>query len=381
MYLERLRIRHFRNLESQELELPPGGVGIVGDNAQGKSNLLEAIYYLETFRSFRGSPDARLVRFGEDLFRLEGTLAAGPSEAPAPGGREELEVSAAYQRSSKTKKVSVAGDAVDRLGDAVGLLGAVIFTPDDVRIVTDGPQERRRFLNVVLCLNDPEYLRHLQRFRQVLSQRNAALRDGPRGPDLASWDGILIRTGAALTAARARWLGEAEASFAEYCREVSGEGGCGLRYEPGIPGVTEGGTAEEVEAIYRRGLDASRERELRQGTTVVGPHRDEVAMTVPSSSGDRDLRAYGSGGQRRTAALALRLLEADSVRSARAREPLLLLDDVFAELDEARSARVLELLDRAAVGQVILTAPKEGDVRFRRDRLPRWTIRAGEVTT
>lgn len=139
-------------------------------------------------------------------------------------------------------------------------------------------------------------------------------------------------------------------------------------------------TVEDIAEAYRDTLAGSAERERRMGTTVVGPHRDELVLRLEDEGDDLDLREYGSGGQRRTAALALRLVEARTIREVRGKEPLILLDDVFAELDARRSERILELMEREETGQVLLTAPKESDVRIRRDRLPRWHISGGRVT-
>jgi DNA replication and repair protein RecF len=137
---------------------------------------------------------------------------------------------------------------------------------------------------------------------------------------------------------------------------------------------------EDVAAVYRQALESSWERDVRARSTVVGPHRDDLEVVLEGSRGPLDARNFGSGGQWRTAALALRLVEASTIRDRRGRSPLVLVDDVFAELDEGRSERALELLEREEMGQVILTAPKSSDVRFRGDTLPRWRIAAGRIT-
>ncbi len=155
-----------------------------------------------------------------------------------------------------------------------------------------------------------------------------------------------------------------------------------MEYRPDIA-LEEAEAARDeatVAEAYRQALAGSAERERRQGYTVVGPHRDEVAFAVCDGGDGLDVRDFGSGGQRRTTALALRLVEADTVRRAREQEPVILLDDVFAELDEGRGRRILELIEEEEPGQVILTAPKESDVRLRRDVLPRWRIENGKVT-
>jgi len=371
--LKRIGLRHFRNLGIQDLEFPAEGVAIVGDNAQGKSNLLEAIYYLETFRSFRGARDDQLLAFGEGVFRVVGTLAPDSVED------RSVEVAAAFEKRGKRKKVTVDGSEPERLGDALGRLAAVVFSPADVELVSAGPSERRRFLDIVLSLARPGYLLALQDFRKILARRNAALKDGQSGAAVGAWDRGLVRSGAEVMLERGGWIAERCGAFREYYAAVSGGAGARMTYRPnvGAPGAT---SVEELADAYREALIGSADRERRAATTVVGPHRDEMVLRLEDQGDDLDLRDYGSGGQRRTAALALRLVEARTIRETRGQEPLILLDDVFAELDTGRSERVLELMEREETGQVVLTAPKESDVRIRRDVLPRWHVVDGRVS-
>jgi len=371
--LTRLAIRHFRNLGNQDLELPPEGVAVVGNNAQGKSNLLEAIYYIETFRSFRGARDEQLVAFGEGVFRVVGTM------VPEGGDGRAVQVAAAFEKKGKRKKVAVDGSEPERVGDALGRLAAVVFSPSDVELVSGGPGERRRFLDIVLSLSEPGYLHALQEFRRILQRRNASLKDGLPGAVVMAWDQGLVRSGAAVMKARKEWVEDRCGAFREYYAAVSGGLGARMAYRPGM--ALDGATsAEDMAEAFRDELAESVDRERRMGTTLVGPQRDEVVLRLEDEGDDLDLRDYGSGGQRRTAALALRLVEARTIREVRGQEPLILLDDVFAELDERRSERVLELMEREETGQVLLTAPKEGDIRIRRDRLPRWHIEGGKVS-
>ncbi|MBI4520922.1 MAG: DNA replication and repair protein RecF [Gemmatimonadetes bacterium] len=373
MVLKQLVVHHFRNLGKQELEFPGLGVAIVGENAQGKTNLLESIYYLEVFRSFRGASDEQLVAFGEEVFRVSGSVATDSSRGGA------TEVAAAYDRRARRKKVSVNGELAPRIGDALGHLGAVFFSPGDVGVVSDGPAARRRFLDIALSLQARAYLRALVQYRQTLSQRNAALRDGAGPAAVGAWDDGFVRAGAQVVEARRAWISRWSSAFAEYYEAISGGAPAAMSYAPGF--VLDGAVGEaEVGEVLRRALAATAPRERRAGTTVSGPHRDDVELTMDGPRGGTlEMRVYASAGQRRTAALALRLVEAACIRERRGGEPVLLLDDVFAELDAGRSERVLELLDRDETGQVILTAPKASDVRLRADTLARWSIRDGRV--
>jgi DNA replication and repair protein RecF len=369
--LKTVRIRHFRNLAVQELEVPPEGVAIVGENAQGKTNFLESIYYLETFRSFRGARDEEALAFGEDVFRVGAAL---------QDDRGVVELSAAFQRQGKRKKVTVNGNEPDRFADAVGRVAAVVFSPADVSVVSEGPGERRRYLDILLSLNVAGYLVALQRFRQVLAQRNASLREGRTRAEVEAWNGALIESGAAVMQKRLHWVSDYCGAFSLCHEAVSGGQRARLGYEPSVR-LHGASSAEDLQQAYQEALADSAHQERRLGVTAVGPHRDELAVHAEEGEEEwLDVRRFGSGGQRRTAAFALRIVEAQTIRAARRTEPLVLLDDLFAELDAGRSERVLEYIERQESGQVILTAPKESDIRFRSGSLPRWCIRKGRLS-
>jgi DNA replication and repair protein RecF len=367
-----IRLRQFRNFAELELVFPPAGVALIGDNGAGKTNLLEAIYYLEIFRSFRGASDVQLVRFDAAAFHVRGRFGA-------PAG-DEREVVAGYEPRTQRKRVAVDGVEPERIGAAIGHAGAVIFSPSDVAIVAGAPGERRRFLDIVLSLESAAYLGALQRYRAALRQRNALLRRGASAAELAAWTTGLVEPGALVTAARAAWVARHAAAYAERYRHISG-GACGaLHFRPALP-LSEGeaSDATHVADVFEAELQRTAVRERERGMTLVGAHRDDLGLTLASAGGAIELREFGSGGQQRTAAIALRLVEAAAVRARRGAAPTVLLDDVFAELDAARSQRLLELLEAEQHGQYILTAPKETDVRLRAGDLVRWRIHAGQV--
>ena len=366
--LDRLIVRNFRNFRELRLDLPEAGAMIIGPNGSGKTNLLEAIYYLEVFRSFRGSRDADLVRFGEDVFRIEGTIRQD-------AGTEEL--AAAFQRTGRRKKVERDGVEVDRIADALGAFGAVVFDLDDAGLVSGSPGRRRRFVDILLSLVVPGYLEELQLYRAVLAQRNEALRAG-RDNVVEAWTEGLIIPGAKLMAARDGWSRRRAEAFRGYHEQISGGAGASLVYETRLAAPQD---EDSWEDRFRKGLEASGARDFRRGFTTVGPHRDDLAIRaeVDGDGPERDLRSFGSGGQNLTAAIALRLTEADSLREANGRDPVYLLDDVFAELDRDRAERVFRLLDEGRSGQVFFTAPKPADLPFRDGALAHWRIRNGTI--
>ena len=378
MILRELELRHFRNLGIQELHFPPEGVAVIGDNAQGKTNLLEAIYYLESFRSFRGAGDSELTAFTEDVFHLRGYV---------DGGRPAT-VSAGFDRKRKKKKVSVDGSHAARISAALGRLGAVVFSPADVDLVSGGPGLRRRFLDIVLSLNRKGYVESLTAYRKALAQRNAALKSDAAPLAVRAWDEALIDSGATVTCLRHEWAAAWADPFTAYCTAISGNDPVGMAYRsdlgaPGdCPALEDGAFGTEEGAVrdrFRARLDGNWETDMRRRATTPGPHRDDLLLTIASNGRSLPARTYGSGGQRRTAVLALRLTEAATIRRNRGAEPILLLDDAFAELDEVRSGRIMKLLREEGTGQVILTAPKESDVQLRGPSLPRWRIRAGVI--
>ncbi|MBI4545116.1 MAG: DNA replication and repair protein RecF [Gemmatimonadetes bacterium] len=370
-----LRLRQFRNFAELDLTLPAGGVALIGDNGSGKTNFLEAIYYLEIFRSFRGAREEQLVRFGADAFHVRGRF-----EDRATGGVRE--VTAAFERRGRRKRVTLDQVEPDRLADAIGRIGLVIFSPSDVALVAGGPAERRRFLDILLSLNRTGYLTALQRYRHILRQRNALLREGAPSAVVAAWDPGLVEAGARIIEARAAWLAAYAEAFARCYAAIAGGAAARLHYLPGVPVDRASGAAAagpDIAAAFHLALERNTARERERGVTLAGPHRDDLLMALEGNGASLDLREFGSGGQQRTAAIALRLVEAETVRQERGREPLTLLDDVFAELDPGRSRRLLELLEAGTRGQVILTAPKPSDLEPHRAALAHWRMAEGKV--
>jgi len=374
-----LRLRQFRNFQELALTFPPAGVALIGDNGAGKTNLLEALYCLGIFRSFRGAPDEQLVRFGAEAFHVRGTF-----ENPATSATREI--TAAYELKGRRKRVTVDGVEPERIGDAIGQVAMVIFSPADTGLISGPPGERRRYLDIVLSLAARGYLHALQRYRQVLRHRNALLKRAAPSPALAPWDDALVEWGSRIMTERARWVTSHEAAFARRYRDIGASVSARLAYRPGLRTETELTDESSVAEAFAAQLRRVANRERERSVTLVGPHRDDLAMVMEGPDSEVDLREYGSGGQMRTAAIALRMIEAETLRTSKGRPPIILLDDVFAELDSGRSRRLLEMLDAEERGQVILTAPKESDVDLRMSggfipSLAIWRIATGRVET
>jgi DNA replication and repair protein RecF len=360
-HLDHLTVRDFRNLARADLAVPPEGVVVIGDNGQGKTNLLEAIYFFQLLRSLRGARDADLVRFGASAFHLHATVTTNG----------EHELSAAFGRGRK--KVVVDGAEAKRLSGALGSLPAIVISPRDVALVSGAPSERRRFLDVALALTSNRYLNALQRYRGALTRRNAALRGVARGvqseESVAVWEPALAESGAVLLSERLDWVDRHQSEFTRLTAAIGEPEAMTVRYVTTVANPRDAANELSETLSRKRALD------IRRGLTHTGPHRDDLALQI----GGHDLRTFGSGGQQRTAAITLRLLEAETLKAHVGSDPVLLLDDPFAELDARRSAHILTLLHETVTGQTILTVPRAGDIPSDLSSLPRWRIANGVI--
>jgi DNA replication and repair protein RecF len=341
VHLDRLWLTDFRSYHHAELVPAPDGLTVVvGANGEGKTNLLEAIGYLASLRSFRGAPGEALIRVGADSAVVR-----------AEGRRQQRNLLIeAELRPSGRDRVQVNRQPLRRTRDLLGALQATVFSPDDLEVVKGGPAERRRYLDDLLVALHPRHDATQTELDRVLRQRNALLRStlgrGRPGPEVDStldvWDAKLAQAGETLVAAR---HGLAEAlqplvmeSYARLAEAAAlrGRARVSLSYQPSWAGS------------LADALAAARPDDLRRGTSTVGPHRDELALTV----GDLPARTHASQGEQRSLALALRLGGHRLVTGRIGSAPILLLDDVFSELDADRSAALLEGLP---AGQAILT--------------------------
>jgi len=362
--LDRISIRDFRNLERVDLRLPAEGVAIIGDNGHGKTNLLEAIYYLQIMRSIRDARDQDLTRFDATGFHI-----AAKVRQP-----DDHEISVGFERSSKRKKVMIDGVQPRRLSDALGTFPSVMFSPRDLELVSGAPSERRRYLDLVLALTDRKYLHSLQHYRANLARRNAALRNATRrgasDAEVSVWEPALAEHGSRLIETRARWVASSAPEFARLSEEIGENGKAQIRY------VSPFAESEARYDVLIAAFEEKRALDMRRGLTHVGPHRDDLELTLDG----RDLRLFGSAGQQRTAAIALRMLEAATLRDHAGAEPVLLLDDPFAELDIRRASRILLMLEKRGLGQTILVVPRESDIPPGLMRLDRLLMRNGAIS-
>ena len=364
MIIKRLKVDNFRNYEKEELTWDEKLNLLYGMNAQGKSNLLEAVSYLGIASSFRGAPEQDLIRFGQPYFYLEADIV---SEKEGP-----LRISAAANR-SRQRRWTVNRAPRTRLTDLVGLFHTVIFAPEDIALVKDGPEARRRYLNRQMSQLDREFCRCLMDYNHVLRQRNACLKAWEEHRDadtLESWSEQLLSLGGRIALFRQHTVEQLFPIAAEIHHQLSGGEELSLRYLCSATGKSEVGSAEEAESLYRAELQRLARSEQIRGMTLAGPHRDELGLFING----RSAKEYSSQGQQRTAALSLKLAELELARQIREEYPVLLLDDVLSELDAVRRKQILAMtLDKT---QTFITAT-EGDFSLKSGK--KWRIEDGKV--
>jgi DNA replication and repair protein RecF len=355
VHVQQLRLRDFRNYARLDAEFAPGFHLLVGDNAQGKTNILEAIYLLATLRSFRGAASQQMVRHGQKGYFV-GAKAQGH-------GASEIKM----YWSSRERQLSLNGQPVKRLTEYLGTLRTVVFCTEDLQIIKGTGRNRRRFMDLLLSQTYPAYLPTLQRYARALRSRNALLKRPIQ--DAAALEGFtaeLIKSGSEII----RWRAELVPKFlpiaaGAYRRIAQGAEALGLAYEPSVQGN------------FELALAQARDRERAARMTLVGPHRDDLRLLID----DRAAAEFGSEGQKRTAAIALKMAQAEYLTNLHGFAPVLLIDDIMGELDVHRRSGLIPLLERThhAQGQVFMTATEENWPAELGRSLTRWEVRSGTL--
>ncbi|MGW0706561.1 DNA replication/repair protein RecF [Streptomyces sp. NPDC002643] len=355
MHVTHLSLADFRSYARVEVPLDPGVTAFVGPNGQGKTNLVEAVGYLATLGSHRVSSDAPLVRMGADRAVIRAQVRQGERQQLI-----ELELNP-----GKANRARINRSSQVRPRDVLGILRTVLFAPEDLALVKGDPGERRRFLDELITARAPRLAGVRSDYERVLKQRNTLLktaalarRHGGRSMDLSTldvWDQHLARVGAELLAQRMDLVAAIQPlTDKAYEQLAPGGGPVSLEYKPSSPGIVGHGREELYEQLMTA-LAEARKQEIERGVTLVGPHRDDVILKL----GQLPAKGYASHGESWSYALALRLASYDLLR-AEGNEPVLVLDDVFAELDSRRRERLAELV--APGEQVLVTAAVDDDV-------------------
>lgn len=337
------KLNHFRNYAACEFA-PCAGVNVlIGDNGQGKTNLLEALFLCCTGRSHRTRQDRELIGWGADL------ASVGVCAERSDGSHEVEVILPAVGK----RRIKIAGREAARSGELLGHVTGVLFSPEDLSVVKDGPAERRRMVDMTLSQLRPAYYYALQRYNRALKQRNEVLRASAQNAGLLttleSWDEQLALAGAELMRHRRAYIEKLSASAEATYRDIAGgRERLGVRYQPSVSAGDD--VSSNLDA-----LTAARDTDLRRLTTSVGAHRDEVLITVEG----REARAFGSQGQQRTAVLSLRLAELAVMRDELGEWPILMLDDVMSELDPSRRRQLIARLEGI---QTIVTCTDMSDL-------------------
>lgn len=333
MKLKSISLANFRNYEN-ELILPADGMNvIVGQNAQGKTNIIEAIYLCCVGRSHRTSRDEELISWDKPYCRV------AVSSYQNDGTHD---VSIYISKSEKKKKqIKISNKKADRIGELFGHVCGVLFSPEDLQIIKGGPSERRRFLDMMLSQLNPNYFYSLQKYSKTLAQRNALLREIATKPYLSDmldpWDDILAQCGSYIAEERMKAIQKLSEIAEEEHRYLTGEKEIlSLSY---ISGTKD---AENIKEKFSASLKKGREEDIKRQMTGFGIHRDDIGIKI----NEKMTRIYGSQGQQRSAVLSLKLSQIDYFREEKGEDPVLLLDDVMSELDPSRRIRLSERIDR-----------------------------------
>ena len=355
MHLAHLRLRDFRNYARLDVDFGPGFHLLLGDNAQGKTNILEAIYLIATLRSFRGVGGAQMVRHGQKGYFVGGKVV----------GQGEHDIKMYW--SSRERSLSLDARPVRKLTDYLGALRTVVFCTEDLQLVKGVARARRRFLDLLLSQTYPAYLPLLQRYTRALRSRNALLKQ-PR-PDPTALDGFsreLVKSGEEIIRLRRELVPRFSPLARLAYRHIASEAEeLHLEYQPS---VKEDFTVE---------LAQSRHREGAYRSTLIGPHRDDLQLVLA----DRSAAQFGSEGQKRTLAIALKLAQAEYLTGLHGSPPVLLIDDIMGELDAKRRGGFLPLLQGAqqSNGQVFMTATEENWPAEAGRVAQRWLVKEGTL--
>lgn len=358
MHISSLTVTNFRNITTQRLEFLPGINILFGDNGSGKTNLLEAIFVLLLGRSHRGASDGYMVRSENDVYRIEGEVVTDD---------KSIEVAVAYQRSER-KKITI-DKVTSRIQELYEIFCAVSAGPEDSAILSGAPSTRRGFIDIYQSQISRKYLDDLSNYQKVLSQKNAALKN-EMDPD--PFNALLVTFGGRIMSSRITFLDDVGALASDFYREISGGGKLRLTYMPSIGSLGDEQDLEIIQEKFERKLIDSRYREEVMRASLVGPHRDDIQFDIEGLPA----RQHASQGEWRTAAIALKLAVYRILREKRKSEPILLLDEIFAELDEKRIHGLIEAF--GGFGQLFLTTAVEPPSRIK-ENSRRFQIAEGAV--
>jgi DNA replication and repair protein RecF len=373
MVLQTLQLHNFRNHEATSLEFGQGINALLGENGEGKTNILEAISFLCLTKSFYASGDALVVRIGAPQFEIDGTMSLA--------GGAVLNVRVAYSAGTHEKVFSINKRRVEPFSSVIGKFPIVVCSPEHGPITSGGPSERRRFMDFVVSQSNALYFQELLEYRKILKHRSKILSDARVSRSdveetLAPWDEQLIIHGSAITLKRQAFVNEFQDFISSAYHQLVGSGEePGMAYEPSVE-LGAGETEADHREKFRAELGAHRTEEVRLGSTLYGPHRDELALRINGL----DLRKYASQGQHKTFLVALKIGEFFYLRDRCSEPPILLLDDIFSELDGQRADQLLRFTGELSQTFITSTNAHLFDaVSTSRGEPKRFTIHEGAV--
>lgn len=369
MYIEKILLKNYRNIDNTYLNLDPNLNIFIGNNGQGKTNLLEAVYLMATTESHRTNRDSELIQWDKESALVQLKLI-----------KTDYDLTISYKIEGRNKQIKVNKNPLEKISDLVGNLNVILFSPEDLKIVKGGPSNRRKFLDLEISQVNPYYYHLLKEYDHIVKQRNNLLKKmynkNNRDLDLLEvWDDKLAEKGAKIIYKRLEVLNKLKILARLAQRKLtSGQENLNIEYESTL-NVNKDNEKEEINKIFLDKLKRDRESEFDRGYTLSGPHRDDLLFKI----NEMNVRKYGSQGQQRTVALALKLAELEFMKSESGEYPVLLLDDVFSELDKNRRNTLLSIINDKIQTLITTTDSEDIESLIKDKKNNIYTVKLGEI--
>ncbi|MFW6268820.1 MAG: DNA replication/repair protein RecF [Bacillota bacterium] len=371
MHIKKILTHNFRNLKNETLKLDPGINIVIGKNGQGKTNFLETIYLLATGQSHRTSNNKEMINWNKEKFLVQALIS-----------KNESDIKLSFSRDKSTKTIKINDKPIEKLTDFIGTLNVVLFSPEDLKLVKGSPSQRRKFINMEVSQVSSYYHHLLNKYRNILKQRNNLLKEinykGLKSQEkmLEVWDEQISETGSKIVKKRLEVINKIKILSRLMQRKITdGNENLNIEYEDSLNCSVDGNYNKDYELIFKEKLVNNRKKEIQRGYTTIGPQRDDLLLEING----KDVRKFGSQGQQRTVALALKMAELEFMKSEIGEYPVLLLDDVFSELDRERKNLLIDLIKEKI--QTLITSTQDDYINMLKEEAKIMLVKNGVFST